>query len=83
MQHCAARTGIYPVIVDVIWRDIFTGIKGYLARISGGVCLAVISLRPLSAASAAPLARLRVAVKNSVASFVIFIGCSCYGRYVG
>ncbi|AAN79301.1 Hypothetical protein c0828 [Escherichia coli CFT073] len=38
---------------------------------------------PLSAASAAPLARLRVAVKNSVASFVIFIGCSCYGRYVG
>lgn len=38
---------------------------------------------PLSAASAAPLARLRVAVRNNVASFVIFIGCSCYGRYVG
>lgn len=45
MQHCAVGTGIYPVIVDVIWRDIFTGVRGYLARISCGVCLAVIALR--------------------------------------
>lgn len=37
----------------------------------------------LLAASAAPLARLRVAVRNNVASFVIFIGCFCYGCYVG
>ncbi len=46
----------------------FHGHQGLLARISGGVCLAVISLRSAIGASAAPLARLRVAVKNSVAS---------------
>ena len=39
MQHCAARTGIYPVIVDVIWRDIFTGVRGYLARINNTVVI--------------------------------------------
>lgn len=37
----------------------------------------------LSVVSAVSLVRFRVVVRNNVVSFVIFIGCFCYGCYVG
>lgn len=37
----------------------------------------------LSVVSVVLLVRFRVVVRNNVVSFVIFIGCFCYGRYVG
>lgn len=75
---------VFILLLSMLFGAIFLWVLGVIWFVSVAVFVWLLLVCvSLSVVSAVSLVRFRVVVRNNVVSFVIFIGCFCYGRYVG